>query len=198
MTCTFEVDTEKAEIVTWQERMLLDGAYETSEDTELLPECDFMRWLKRTTENEKLFLYRHRVHETFVLCVWIGEPHDRLCTELKSFFKHPQHIRWNKWSRKELLDMFRPHEEKMREKALLRAEREAHTQQLKAADREKKEGVVRHLKRRGKEDLAATVASHPYKSTTEDAEDFLKSRASDRIWSLPGRTPGESNPRTRS
>lgn len=50
---------------------------------EVLRDGDYIRELRRKTNIRTLFLYRHRIHKTFVLCSWVVP--GRTCIELTSW-----------------------------------------------------------------------------------------------------------------
>lgn len=52
--------------------------------------CDLSRWLKRKYKNPKLFVYRHKDTQNFVICEWLHEDDGKLMDELLIVGKHPQ------------------------------------------------------------------------------------------------------------
>lgn len=61
---------------------------------ELLPDGNWVRWARRVSEMETLFVYRHRVTGSYVLASWLFEPTERtgrggVCIELETKEIHP-------------------------------------------------------------------------------------------------------------
>ena len=61
------------------------GGLTLSEDHELWPDGDWIRYARRLTGIKDLFVYRHRREETWVLCKWLWKPSESTtptCLEL--------------------------------------------------------------------------------------------------------------------
>ena len=62
------------------------------EEHELLGSYEWLDWLRRKTKNDRLFVYRHRVAQSYVLCVWVWSPKEAtnpIATELEVFHGSP-------------------------------------------------------------------------------------------------------------
>lgn len=61
---------------------------EMCDDHEVMPEWGWLRWLRREMEDPKLFVYRHRRTQRFMLCQWLYTPEETcrpVAQELEGF-----------------------------------------------------------------------------------------------------------------
>jgi hypothetical protein len=132
----------------------------------IMPDGEWVAWLKRMSGRKDLFLYRHLDAGTFVLAVWVIP--GKVATELMSFEFPPDHYADHLPSREEMQMRLRPADMQIRQmKADFRAMASARKQsRLEAAEASK--DAARHLRRKGLDEAAMGVESvRPW--TGEDA-----------------------------
>tara|TARA_R100001086_G_scaffold249766_1_gene190784 strand:+ start:194 stop:739 length:546 start_codon:yes stop_codon:yes gene_type:complete len=139
------------------------------EDHEVLPDSDWILWARRFSGIDDLFVYHHKVADTFVLAKWIYHPKKDgvgILMELEAFDSPPN---WRPPTQDWMRERLRPAQEiaesmrngiRDRAKAKRVAEREAI---------EEKHGVADWLKRQGHEEASMSVRNKKW-SNNDNAE----------------------------
>lgn len=119
----------------------------------ILPDGEWVRWIKRWSERKDIFMYRHLEAGTFVLAVWVVP--GKVATELMVFDTPPDRHLEPLPSKEDLERRFRPAEMEIRQmKRDMMAMASARKQsRLEAAEARK--DAARHLRNKGMEEAAA-------------------------------------------
>ena len=113
----------------------------------VLPDGEWLRWIKRWSERDDLFLYRHCEAETFVLAVWVIR--GKVATELMTFDTYPDHHLEPLPSKEELELRLQPASMQIRQmKKDLQAMASAR-KQSRLEEAEARKEAARHLRRKG-------------------------------------------------
>ncbi len=87
-----------------------------------MPDGDWIRFVRRRTNNPDYFVYHHKIQDTFVLAAWLDKDL-RICVELHAMDTPPDR---GGWVDNKILDLITmPHEQKMERAARQRRESEA-------------------------------------------------------------------------
>jgi hypothetical protein len=135
---------------------------------EVLPDGEWIRAVRRVTERDDLFVYRHKQTGRFELCQWTHEGDVRVCREILGMDMAPDRGGWVPLRIVEL--QCRPTFIKAREMRARIAEERARASQAKADGLEQKGDIARHLRLRGKAAEAAMVTQGPYATDAESGE----------------------------
>lgn len=132
----------------------------------ILPDGEWVRWIKRWSGRDDVFMYRHLEAESFVLAVWVIR--GKVATELMTFDAPPDHFLVPLPSRQDLERRFRPADEEVRQmKRDMREMAQARKKSRQEAAEARKD-AARHLRRKGMDDAAAGMdAWRPW--TADDA-----------------------------
>lgn len=88
----------------------------------VMPDGDWIRYVRRRTNNPDYFVYHHQIHNTFVLAAWLDKE-NRVCMELHAMETPPDR---GGWVDNKILDLITmPHGKKMEMAARQRRESEA-------------------------------------------------------------------------
>tara|TARA_R100000664_G_C2729035_1_gene120109 strand:- start:566 stop:1108 length:543 start_codon:yes stop_codon:yes gene_type:complete len=163
------------------EMATMDGL-KLDERHHICPESQWLRAVKRTTGRDDLFVYYHKETEKFVLAQWIFTPEKdgaAICTELEVMDKAPDRGGWI--SLEYIKRRCAKGDEMM--KSLRRKVKEASYR--KKAEKEEllqqRTETANHYRRKGMEDVAASVESSNYQKPSEELLDKLNTSASGKI-----------------
>ena len=151
------------------------GGLELGEDHELWPDGDWIRYARRLTGIQDLFVYRHRREGTWVLAKWLYKPSEcttPTCLELTSMTLPPDMPGSGRLSGQALLRRCKPAEEmveEMRRDMREAAQKKAYDQEQKACSRQ---NAVRYMRTHGMEESANALESGEvaWGSTGEQSE----------------------------
>lgn len=139
-----------------------------SENHELLSDdLPWLRWLRRVSENPRLFAYRHRITGRTVLCVWAWSPSESvkpIAVELVGTQNPPTWLWPFMQSPEAVKDKLKPADERIRERRaaiLQKLKDEKHAREIGSL--QKKE-AVRMLRKKGMETAATNleIGATPY------------------------------------
>ena len=140
---------------------------------EILPDGEWIRAVRRATRRDDLYVYRHRVHGKFILCQMLHwEP--RVCVELESMALPPDR---GGWLPLEYLRMRcgSQHQYLMRMRDRMRQAKKLRLEQRRESESQQRE-LARHLRRRGKDEIAAGVELAPWVGDREGGESLAMVR----------------------
>mgnify|MGYP003145346939 CR=1 FL=1 len=164
----------------------INTGLQMGEEHQVIPECEWLRHIKRETGRKDLFIYHHQITDKFVLAHWIFPPWEvtrPVCLELETMDKHPDKGGWIptrfiKYRCREV------DQEEEHLKKRMKSEAEARDKERKRLEGvERKYAMVDHLKRKGMHDAALSLKNskvHYSDGETETAED-LNSMAKGKI-----------------
>lgn len=131
-------------------------------------ECDWVRAVRRWTENPELFVYRHQETGNFVLAEWRSRV-SRVCQELEVLGPVPPDR--GSWLPRIMIERrCRPATEIHQEMARRASERKARKRRLRESSREERSETARWLKKQGMDASAAAVAQGAYTGQEEGGE----------------------------
>lgn len=142
------------------------GLLMDSERHILLPDCEWVRWIKRWSGRRDVFMYYHREVGSFVLAVWVIP--DKVATELMVFDCPPDHYLQPLPTREDLERRFRPADMQIRQMKKDMQIMAAARKQERMEAAEARKDVARHLRHKGLDDAATGMdAWRPW--TADDA-----------------------------
>jgi len=151
----------------------------------IMPDGDWIQHIRRETERKDLFVYRHAITENFVLAHWIYPPSEvdkPICLELETMPIPPDRGGWIPTEAIKLRCRAVDKEEEFMERRLKSQAEKRDSQREKQEGYERKDQMVRHLKRKGMEVEAISLQNskvHYSKGDselTEDLNSFSKGR----------------------
>jgi hypothetical protein len=148
----------------------------------ICPESQWLRAVKRTTERDDLFVYYHKETEKFVLAQWIYTPEKdgvAICTELEIMEKAPDRGGWIslEYIKRRCAkgdEMMKSLRHKMKE-AKYRRDVEKEEMLNKRTD------TANYFRKKGKQDIAASIETSNYQRPSEETLDKLNNAASNKI-----------------
>jgi hypothetical protein len=151
------------------------------ESHELLPDSQWIRFARKVTGREDLFVYRHRLTEKFVLASWLfKEP--RICLELEVMDLPPDRGGWV--DTEFLCQRCRPAGELYKERFLRRKQEQRRKRYLQEQRGQERKEKAQYFKNKGKDEIAASVGKGggPWMGEEEGGDHLLETK--DRLMHL--------------
>lgn len=138
---------------------------------EILPDGDWIHFIRRETKRDDLFIYRHKFTGKFVLAGWVYKPGEigvPVCTELDTMDLPPDRGGW--LSLDYVKARVRPIEEQIQTVRNRMKEAQFAKRAMRSDDLTQKEEVMDYYRKKGDKEMVRMIEHSPYSGDASGGE----------------------------